>query len=256
MNKKSLIALNTIVRREVIRFFRIWGMTILPSAVTMSLYFVVFGGLVGGRIGTMSGYNYAQFITPGLVMMTVITNSYTNVTSSFFLSKFQRSLEELLTSPAPNSIILLGYSLGGVLRGLVVGGVVILVSLFFTHLKIHHFGLMLVVVILSAMVFSIAGLINAIFANKFDDIAFVPTFVLTPLTYLGGVFYSIDMLPPFWQSVSKLNPILYLVNAFRYGMLGHSDVNIVYSMAILIGMIVVLFTYGMYLLDRGIGIRT
>jgi len=245
-----MIALMTIVRREVIRFLRIWGMTILPSAVTMSLYFIVFGGLVGNRIGTMHGFDYAKFITPGLVMMTVITNSYMNVTSSFFLSKFQRSIEEILTSPTPNSIILLGYCMGGVLRGIVVGFVVILVSLFFTHLTIHNIGVMVFVVVLSAMMFSLAGFINAIFANKFDDIAFVPTFVLAPLTYLGGVFYSIEMLPKMWQNISMLNPILYLVNVFRYGMLGISDVNVVTSLVVLVGMNVLLFVIAMILLDR------
>jgi len=253
---KSIIALKTIVRREVIRFFRIWGMTILPSAVTMSLYFIVFGGLVGSRIGTMHGYDYAKFITPGLVMMTVITNAYTNVTSSFFLSKFQRSLEEVLTAPVSNAVILLGYSLGGVIRSLVVGLVVILVSMFFTHLTIHHVLIMFLVVIMSALLFSIAGLINAMVANKFDEISFVPTFVLTPLTYLGGVFYSVEMLPPMWQSISKLNPILYMVNAFRYGMLGQSDVNIGISLLMLTVLTVLAAGLAMYMLSRGIGIRT
>ena len=253
---KYQVAYVAIARREITRFLRIWGQTIVPSAITMTLYFIVFGGLVGNRIGEMQGFNYAQYITPGLVMMSVITNSYTNVTSSFYLSKFQRNIEEILVAPVPSIIILLGFVTGGVVRGVVVGAVVILVSLFFTHLSIQHFGMMLLVMLLSAALFSVAGLINAIYANSFDDISLIPTFVLTPLTYLGGVFYSIQMLPPFWQTVSSINPILYMVNTFRYGMLGQSDVNIVFAMTMLIAFVVIAFAVAWYLLEKGIGIRT
>jgi len=253
---KYQVAYIAIARREITRFLRIWGQTILPSAITMTLYFIVFGGLVGNRIGEMQGFQYAQYITPGLVMMSVITNSYTNVTSSFYLTKFQRNIEEILVAPVPSIIILLGFVTGGVVRGIVVGVVVILVSLFFTHLSIQHFGMMLLVMVLSASLFSIAGLINAIYANSFDDISFIPTFVLTPLTYLGGVFYSIQMLPPFWQAMSSFNPILYMVNTFRYGMLGQSDVNIVFAMTMLVVFVIVAFAVAWYLLEKGIGIRT
>ncbi len=250
------VAYIAIARREITRFLRIWGQTIVPSAITMTLYFIVFGGLVGNRIGEMQGFNYAQYITPGLVMMSVITNSYTNVTTSFYLSKFQRNIEEILVAPVPSIIILLGFVTGGVVRGIVVGAVVIIVSLFFTHLSIQHFGMMLLVMLLSASLFSIAGLINAIYANSFDDISLIPTFVLTPLTYLGGVFYSIQMLPPVWQVVSSFNPILYMVNTFRYGMLGQSDVSIVFALTILVVFVVVAFAIAWYLLEKGIGIRT
>lgn len=250
------VAFLTIARYEIRRFFRVWTQSLLPSAITMSLYFVIFGGLIGKRVGTLGGFDYALYITPGLVMMSVITNAYTNVTSSFFLMKFQRSLEEILVSPVPNYVMLLGFVAGGVARGLVVGLIVIGVSLFFTHLHIQHFFIMLGVVLLTATVFSLAGFINGVLANKFDDIAIVPTFLLTPLTYLGGVFYSVNMLPPLWEKISRVNPILYMVNAFRYGMLGVSDVNIVYSIAFLGVLAIILFVGAMTLLNRGVGIRS
>ncbi|MDQ2994533.1 MAG: ABC transporter permease [Pseudomonadota bacterium] len=250
------VAYLTIARREITRFLRIWGQTILPSVITMTLYFIVFGGLVGNRIGEMQGFKYIQYITPGLVMMSVITNSYTNVTSSFYLAKFQRNIEEILVAPVPSIIILLGFVTGGIVRGIAIGLVVILVSLFFTHLSIQHFWLMISVIILSSALFSIAGLINALFANSFDDIMLVPTFVLTPLTYLGGVFYSVQLLPPLWQALSRLNPILYMVNMFRYGMLGQSDVDIVFSMSMLVLFVIIAFVSAWVMLDKGVGIRT
>lgn len=250
------VGFKTIVRREVNRFLRLWTQTILPSAITMTLYFIVFGNLIGNRIGQMNGFNYVAFITPGLIMMSVITNAYTNVVSSFFLSKFQRSIEELLVSPVPNSLIILGYITGGIFRGLIVGTVVLLISLFFTHMHIHHLATMFFVILLSATLFSLGGMINAIFANKFDDIAIVPTFLLTPLTYLGGVFYSVQMLPPFWQTVSKFNPILYMVNAFRYGMLGYTDVPIVFSVSMMFLFIVVFYAIAHTLLRKGVGVKS
>ncbi len=256
MRAENWITFWTITRREITRFLRIWGQTIVPSAIMTSLYFIVFGGLVGSRIGAMHGFSYAQYITPGLVMLAVITNSYTNVSTSFYLSKFVRSIEEILIAPASSSIILLGYMAGGVLRGLVIGALVVMISLFFTHLTIAHFGIMLFVIILSSGLFSILGLINALYADNFDQIAMIPTFFLTPLTYLGGVFYSIEMLPPFWRSASHFNPVVYMVNTFRYGMLGESDVNV---MASLIGLtLFTLIAYGIawLLLEKGIGIRT
>lgn len=254
--KRNYTAFMTILVREVTRFLRLWTQTILPSAITMALYFIIFGQLIGSRIGDMHGFPYVQYIAPGLVMMSIITNSYANITSSFFLAKFQRSIEEMLVSPIPNYLILFGFVAGGVARGLVVGVVVTAISIFFAKFTIHHIWITISVVFLSALLFSITGLINAIFAKKFDDIAIVPTFILTPLTYLGGVFYSVDLLPPFWHKLSLMNPILYMVNAFRYGLIGVSDINIVAAFFIIIGFVVISFFVCLYLLNKGIGIRT
>ena len=254
--KKNWVAFKTIVLKEVLRFFRVWTQTILPSAITMTLYFVIFGQLMGKRIGPLQGFDYAQYIAPGLIMMSVITNAYSNITSSFFLSKFQRSIEEMLISPIPNYILLSGYLTGAVLRGLIVGLVVTLISMFFAKFTILHLGLTFLVIFLSALLFSLAGFINAIFAKKFDDIAIVPTFILTPLTYLGGIFYSIAMLPHFWRYLSLFNPILYMVDTFRYGILGISDVNIALSLMIIVTLIVISVIFALYLLKKGIGLRT
>lgn len=249
------VAYATIVVREVRRFTRIWPQTLMPPAVTMTLYFIIFGNLIGSRIGRMDGLDYMQFIVPGLIMMSVITNSYANVSSSFFSMKFQRSIEELLVSPVPNWVILAGYVTGGMARGLSTGLIVTLLSLAFTHLTIHHLAMVVLTVILTSALFALGGFINAMLATKFDDISIVPTFVLTPLTYLGGVFYSIRLLPDFWQTVSMANPILYMVNGFRYGILGVSDVNPWVSLTMISGFIVVLAMVALYLLRRGQGIR-
>ncbi|WP_207063782.1 ABC transporter permease [Motiliproteus sp. SC1-56] len=249
------IALTTIVRREVRRFLRIWMQTLLPPAITMTLYFIIFGNLIGSRIGEMGGYDYMEYIVPGLIMMAVITNSYGNVVSSFYSTKFQRNIEELLVSPVPNFIILTGFVIGGMARGLLVGLIVTCLSLFFTQLQVHNLGVMVSVVLLTSVLFSLGGFINAIYANSFDDIAVVPTFILTPLTYLGGVFYSISLLPEFWQKVSLINPILYMVNTFRYGILGVSDINVGFAFGIILLFIVGLYTYALYLLRIGKGIR-
>lgn len=253
--QETWVAFWTIVVREVRRFMRIWVQTLLPPAITMALYFVIFGNLIGSRIGEMGGYDYIQYIVPGLVMMAVITNAYANVVSSFFSIKFQHSIEELLVSPVPNHVILCGFVAGGVLRGIMVGVVVTLLSLFFTHLSVHHLGIMLVVVVLTATVFSLGGFINAMYATKFDDISIVPTFVLTPLTYFGGVFYSISLLPDFWQTLSLANPIVYMVNAYRYGILGVSDVGVGVSIGMLLVFTVALYLWAITLLNRGTGIR-
>ena len=249
------IAFRTILRKEIKRFTRIWVQTLLPPAITMALYFVIFGKLIGSRIGEMDGFSYIQFVAPGLIMMSVLTNSYSNVVSSFFSAKFQRSVEEILVSPTPNYIILLGYCMGGVARGLAVGVLVTLLSLVFTDLHIHSWVVTVAIVILTSMLFSLAGFINAVYANSFDDISIIPTFVLTPLTYLGGVFYSIHLLPDFWQGVSQLNPILYMVNAFRYGMLGVSDINVAGAFAGLLVCLAVLFIIGLHLLRVGKRLR-
>jgi len=248
-------AFTTIVTREVRRFTRIWPQTLLPPAVTMTLYFIIFGNLIGSRIGAMGGYDYMQFIVPGLIMMAVITNSYSNVVSSFFSMKFQRSIEELLVSPVPNWTILAGYVAGGMARGLSIGLIVTLLSLAFTQLSIHNLLMVVITVILTSALFSLGGFINAMLATKFDDISIVPTFVLTPLTYLGGVFYSIDMLPSFWQGVSMANPILYMVNGFRFGILGVSDVNPFVSLGMILVFIVLLAAVALRMLARGKGIR-
>jgi len=255
-NNEIWTAFITIVVKEIRRFTRIWVQTLLPPAIMMALYFVIFGNLIGSRIGNMGGYDYMEFIVPGLIMMSVITNSYANVVSSFFGMKFQNSIEEILVSPVPNWVVLLGYVMGGVGRGLAVGLIVTILSLGFTNLHIEHVGITASVVFLTAVLFSLGGFINAIFATKFDDISIVPTFILTPLTYLGGVFYSISLLPTFWQAVSHVNPILYMVNAFRYGILGVSDVDIVSSYIMIIGFIIVCFSYSLYLLNKGQGIRS
>ncbi len=245
----------TILIREIRRFTRIWPQTLLPPAVTMTLYFIIFGNLIGSRIGEMGGFDYMSFIVPGLIMMSVITNSYANVASSFFSMKFQRSIEELLVSPVPNWIILAGFVCGGMARGLGIGVIVTLVSMAFTHLTIHNPAMMVVTVILTSALFSLGGFINAMLATKFDDISIIPTFILTPLTYLGGVFYSIQLLPEFWQTVSMANPILYMVNGFRYGILGVSDVNPFISLGMILFFIIVLAVIAITMLARGKGIR-
>lgn len=252
----KMIAFETIVIKEVRRFTRIWVQTLVPPAITIALYFVVFGNLVGRRIGDMGGFNYMEFIVPGLIMMAVIQNSYSNVVSSFFSHKFQRSVEELLVSPVPNSVILAGFVVGGMVRGLLVGGVVSLMALAFVDLKVEHPLIIISVILLTSLVFSLAGFINALFANSFDDISIIPTFVLTPLIYLGGVFYSSALLPGFWQGVSAMNPIFYMVNTFRYGFLGVSDVPVTVAFLILISFAVVLSCGCLWLLNRGTGLRT
>lgn len=256
MNHPYWVAFSAIVYKEVRRFTRIWVQTLLPPAITMVLYFIIFGNLIGSRIGTMDGYDYMQFIVPGLIMMTVITNSYGNVSSSFFSNKFQKSIEELMVAPVPNWVILLGFVVGGVARGLACGLIVTLLSLWFTNLIIVNLFVTLSVILLTAIVFATAGLINAIFATKFDDVTIVPTFILTPLTYLGGVFYSVSLLPEFWQWVSKLNPILYMVNTFRYGIIGHSDIPILSAYAMLLMFTALLMSWALYLLHTGRGLRS
>ncbi|MGR8947218.1 MAG: ABC transporter permease [Gammaproteobacteria bacterium] len=235
---------------------RIWLQTVLPPAITMALYFVIFGKLIGPRIGLMDGFTYMQYIAPGIIMMAIITNAYSNVVSSFFGAKFQRHIEEILVAPVPTTIIVAGYVVGGVIRGILVGLLVTVVALFFTELQVHSIPTTIAVVVLTAALFSLGGLINAIFAKKFDDISIVPTFVLTPLTYLGGVFYSIKLLPEFWQNISLANPVLYMVNAFRYGILGTSDIDVNKAFIVLVVFVLVLFLVCVNLLRRGTGIRT
>ncbi len=255
MRRARRVGFATIVIREFSRIMRIWGQTLVPPVITATLYFIIFGNLIGSRIGEMGGYTYLQYIAPGLIMMSVITNSYGNVVSSFFGAKFGRHIEELLVSPLPNWLIVLGYVTGGVLRGLLVGLIVSIIALFFTHLHVEHPFIVIAAVLLTSVVFALGGFVNAVFAKNFDQITFVPTFILTPMTYLGGVFYSISMLPGWAQTVSMANPILYMVNAFRYGFLGRSDVDVGFSFAIMIVSVVVLFTACVWLMNRGTGTR-
>ncbi len=250
------VTFSTLVIKEVRRFLRIWVQTLIPPIITMALYFVIFGNLIGSRVGEMGGFDYVAYIVPGLIMMSVITNSYSNVVSSFYSAKFQHQIEEVLVSPTPNFLILLGYIVGGVARGLIVGFIVTLVSLFFTDLHIAHAGIMVTVVILTSVLFALGGFLNAIYAKNFDDISIIPNFVLTPLTYLGGVFYSIELLPEFWRNVSLINPILYMVNAFRYGVLGVSDIDISIAFGVILIFIVCFFTLGLYLLKNSTGLRS
>ena len=251
----NLVGLWTIVRKESRRVVRIWVQTIVPPAITMTLYFIIFGSLVGRRIGEMDGVPYMTFIAPGLIMMAVITNSFANVVSSFFSSKLMLHLEEMLVAPLTHTTIVLGFVVGGVVRGLLVAALVVVVALFFTDLKVVHPLITFTTILLTAVVFSVAGLLNAILAKTFDDISIIPTFVLTPLTYLGGVFFSIALLPPFWQKVALTNPILYMVNAFRYGMLGSSDIPIGVAYAIMIGFAAALFCAVLVMLQHGSGVR-
>lgn len=254
--QRHYIAFKTLVIKEIRRFARIWVQTLLPPAVTMTLYFIIFGSLIGARIGPMEGFSYMEYIAPGLIMMAVITHSYSNVVSSFFSAKFQHYVEELLVSPTPHSIILAGYVVGGAVRGLMVGLLVLLIALFFTHLQVEHPLITCAVAVLTAIVFALGGFINATFANNFDDISIVPNFILTPLTYLGGVFYSINLMPEFGQTLSLFNPILYMVNAFRYGILGVSDINIWVAFALILAFLVGLTGLALYLLRKGVGIKT
>jgi ABC-2 type transport system permease protein len=252
----NVVALATIARREVMRILRIWTQTLIPPAITMTLYFLIFGGLIGSRVGKMGGMDYMQFIVPGLVMMSVIQNSYGNVSSSFFSSKFGRYVEELLVSPMPNWVILTGYVTGAVLRGVLVGAIVLCIAMLFTRVHIPHPLVTLSAVLLGATIFSLAGFINAVFAKKFDDVAIVPTFILTPLTYLGGVFYSITLLPSWAQVATHANPIFYMVNAFRYGLLGQSDVPLWMAYGLMLGFVAVLAAIALTLLKKGVGLRS
>jgi ABC-2 type transport system permease protein len=252
---QQLVALKTISTKEYLRFIRIWIQTVLPPAISVGLYFIIFGQLIGSQINDIDGYRYMDYIVPGLILMSVITNAYANVVSSFFSSKFHHSVEEMLVSPLPNYIILLGFVSGGLARGIIVGITVTVVSMFFSDFQIHSYLVTLAVFILTSILFALAGFINAAYARSFDDITIIPTFVLTPLTYLGGIFYSIKMLPEFWQNVSLVNPILYMINAFRYGLLGVSDIDLTTAFSIIIAFIVVLYYFALRLLRLGIGLK-
>ncbi len=252
---QQVVALKTIIVKEYLRFIRIWIQTILPPAISVGLYFIIFGQLIGSQINDIDGYRYMDYIVPGLILMSVITNAYANVVSSFFSAKFHHSVEEMLVSPLPNTIILMGFVSGGLARGIIVGITVTLVSMLFSDFQIHSYSVTIAVFILTSILFSLAGFINAAYARSFDDITIIPTFVLTPLTYLGGIFYSIKMLPEFWQNVSLVNPILYMINAFRYGLLGVSDIDLTNAFIIIIAFIIVLYYFCLRLLRLGVGLK-
>ncbi|MGM0219466.1 ABC transporter permease [Enterococcus sp. AZ126] len=256
MFKLYFTALRSLAVKETNRYLRIWVQTLVPPVITTSLYFVIFGNLIGGRIGQMDGFSYMEFIVPGLIMMSVITSSYANVSSSFFSQKFQKNIEELLVAPVPTHIIIWGFVIGGLGRSVLVGTLVTMISLFFVPLHVYSWSIVIITLLMTAILFSLAGLLNGIFAQSFDDVSIVPTFVLQPLTYLGGVFYAISMLPPIWQTISKINPIVYMISGFRYGFLGTIDVPIVFSLLILILFISVLYAVCWYLIDRGRGLRS
>lgn len=252
---EQYIAFRTILVKEIRRFTRIWVQTILPAAITMALYFVIFGNLIGSQLADIHGIKYIDYIVPGIILMSIINNSYANVVSSFFGAKFQRHVEEMLVSPMPNYLIIMGYVAGGVARGVMVGLAVTIVSMLFVDLEFKNVFICFIVVLMTSVLFALGGLINAVYAKSFDDISIIPTFILTPLTYLGGVFYSVEMLPGVWQTISFFNPILYMVNALRYGMLGVSDIDITTALAIIMLFVVVLFMVAVALLNRGIGVR-
>ncbi|PJK13638.1 ABC transporter permease [Lysobacteraceae bacterium NML120232] len=252
----NLTALYTLIRREVSRILRIWSQTLVPPAITMTLYFLIFGGLIGSRVGDMGGFDYMAFIVPGLVMMSVIQNSYGNISSSFFGAKFGRHIEELMVSPMPNWVILTGYVSGAVLRGLMVGVIVMCIAMLFTPVRIPHPLITLGALLLGASIFSLAGFVNAVYAKKFDDIAIIPTFILTPLTYLGGVFYSVSLLPDWAATATRLNPVFYMVNAFRYGLLGVSDVPVWQAFVLMGVFVIALAAFALHLLRRGTGMRS
>ena len=220
------IAYKTIVIKEILRFIRIWVQTIVPPVITTSLYLLIFGGLMGGRIGQMQGIEYIDFIVPGIILMTVIMQSYANTVSSFFMTKYNNSFEELLVSTTPNWIILLGFVSGGIARGFCVGLAVTFTISFFVEIKIFSLLIITITFFLTSIMFALAGFINAVFARTFDDISIIPNFVLLPLTYLGGMFYSIDILPSFWRALAAFNPIYYMMDAFRLGFLGIGSVEL------------------------------
>jgi ABC-2 type transport system permease protein len=245
----------TIAIKEFLRFIRIWLQTVVPPAITVALYFIIFGELIGSQIGDIDGFSYMDFIVPGLILMSVISNAYANCVSSFFSAKFHRSVEEMMISPLPNYIIVAGFAAGGMLRGIIVGLVVTAVSMLFTRIEVHSYGVTIAVFVLTSVLFALAGFINAVYARTFDDISIIPTFILTPLTYLGGIFYSIHMLPEFWQKVSLANPILYMINAFRYGLLGVTDIDLTTAFLIILLFITGLFLFAIWLLQKGVGIK-
>lgn len=249
-------ALKSLAVKETNRYLRIWVQTLVPPVITTSLYFIIFGKMIGSRIGEMGGFSYMEFIVPGLIMMSTITSSYSNVSSSFFSQKFQKNIEELLVAPVPTHVIIWGFVFGGLGRSILVGTLVTIISLFFVPLHVYSWVIVVLTLVMTAILFSLAGLLNGIFAQSFDDVSIVPTFVLQPLTYLGGVFYSISMLPPIWQTISKVNPIVYMISGFRYGFLGTIDVPIFLSIGILVLFIVVLYSVCWYLIHKGRGLRS
>lgn len=251
----TMVALRTLLYKEIIRFARIWSQTLVPPAITMTLYFIIFGKFIGSQIQHVEGFPYITYIVPGLIMMSVMTNAYANTSSSFFFTKFNKSIEEMLVSPMPEYVILLGFMISGSVRGILVGIIVTLIALLFTHIPVYNFFVVILIAVLASMVFSLGGIINAVYAKSFDNISFVPTFVITPLTYLGGVFYSIKQLPETWRKISVFNPILDIVDTFRYGLLGVSDLNVSIGISLVCVLFLILYIWAWLLLKRGVGIK-
>lgn len=238
--------------------FRIWVQTFIPSVVTSVLYFLVFGTILGSRIGEIQGVDYMTFVVPGLVMLAIVTTSYANTSFTFFSSKFfMRSIDEVLVSPTPPWLLIAGFIGGGVLRGIITGALVLIVALFFTGLSLPIASVLIIAgfAFLTALVFSLAGLVNGIYAKSMDGINIVPTFVLTPLVYLGGVFYSIHQLPEWWQTLTYANPLFYLINGFRYGFLGSADIALWISTGILVLLISILAGLNWYFIKTGLGLK-
>jgi len=250
-----IIGYYTMVRKDFVRIVRIWSQTLLPPVITTSLYFAIFGTFIGSQVRDVNGHSYIAFIVPGIVMMSVITSAYMNTVSTFYFAKWQHTIDELLVSPMPLWVVIAGFVTGGLMRGFLVGFLVIVTSLFFTHLVIYSIPVILGAAVLTTLLFSLAGLVNGIFAKSFDAISIVPTFVLTPLTYLGGVFYSIDQLPPLFRTLSLGNPILYMVNAFRYGFLGITDVPLATCFIVMGAFVVVFAGLTLFLFIRGAGLK-
>ncbi len=250
------ISFYTILRKGVVRILRIWPQTLLPSLVTSVLYFTVFGTILGAQIGDINGFSYMQFVVPGLVMLAVITNAYMDVATTFFVSKFfSRNIDEILVSPTPPVVIIAGYVASGVVRGVIVGVLVLLTSLVFSLPHLAHPFVIALFLVLSSLLFSLAGLINGIYAKNFDGISIVPTFVLTPLVYLGGVFYSATSLGEPWATLTHFNPIFYIINGFRYGFLGFADVSIWFATGVLVALIAIFLAINWYLLKTGLGLK-
>lgn len=252
--KNQLIGCRTILRKDMQRNLRVWRQSFIPPAISSILYFIIFGNLVGRNVGDLHGFTYSQFIAPGLIMMHLITNAYSNCSSSIFVAKLSHYIEEILVSPLTAFFILLGFMLGGIFRGMVVAGIVTVISFYFTHVHLYSLIIFLIVSFLTAMIFSLAGIINALFAKTFDDINVIPVFVLTPLIYLSGVFYSLHVLPHFWQTVSLFNPLIYIVNSARYGYLGYHGTSVFVAISILMLIAFGLFAFTYYLIKKGYGL--
>jgi len=251
-----LISYYTLVRKDIVRIVRIWPQTLLPSMITSTLYFLIFGTVLGSRIGQFGDVDFIDFVVPGLIMLAVVTNSFSNVAFVVFSSKFfSRSIDEILVSPTPPWVIVAGYISGGIVRGTLVGFLVLAVSIPFAGFHVDNFLIVILFLLLTSAALSLGGLLNGIHAQSIDGINIIPTFVLTPLIYLGGVFYSIEILPEFWQPISLANPLFYIVDGFRYGMLGIVDTSLWTSLAVLGGLAAALAVWAWYEIRAGLRLK-